>query len=66
MMKVIRSHTIARHQQPAGESSFDRVKAVARGSLRDLKDPFVHIPVDLPMHGFGLRIFVTKTRRGHT
>jgi len=32
-MELIRPHTVARHQQPAGEAGFDLMKAVARGGL---------------------------------
>src|SRR5512134_3036251 len=49
--KVIRSHAVARHQEPAGEAGFDQVKTVAGGGLRDLNNPFVDVAVDLSPQG---------------
>ena len=65
MTKVIRSHAIARHQEPAGEAGFDRVKAVARGGLCDLNYPFVDIPVQLSMQGPVLPMFAAEARGCH-
>ena len=40
-MKMIRLHPVASHQQPAGETGLDLVKAIARGGLCHLYHQFV-------------------------
>src|SRR5688572_9870187 len=61
--KIVGSHAVARHQEPAGEAAFDQVETVARGDLRDLGHPVVYIAVHLFMQGPGRAELFAEARR---
>src|SRR5688572_9250319 len=59
--KPVCAYAIARHKQPAGKASFDHVKTVARGGLRDLDHQYMDIAVQRLLQWRGLTECFTKT-----
>ena len=61
-MELIRSDPVTRHQQPAGETCLDLVKAIARGGLCHLYHQFVDVAVHRLLQAGAVLVFLAKVR----